>query len=46
MKRTEFEALCGDLLIEPAIALENDHLRAALAQRRDDEVRRILAEEF
>ena len=46
MKTTEFFTLCAELLIAPAIALENENLRAALRARDDKEVRRILMEDF
>jgi hypothetical protein len=46
MNRHDFYALCGELLIDPGIALENDDLRAALRDRDDAEVERILTEEF
>lgn len=46
MSHNQFLVLCGKYLIDPAIALENDALHAALARRDDKEVERILAEDF
>ena len=41
-----FVALCNEHTVAPAVALENDELRAALAEKDDAEVERILREEF
>jgi hypothetical protein len=46
MKRPEFMALCGKYLIDVDIALENENIREALSNRNDEEVKRILQEEF
>lgn len=46
MTQNTFAQLCEAAGIAPAIALENDALRAALAARNDTEVKRILATEF
>jgi hypothetical protein len=46
MTRNEFLPLCGELLIDPDIALDNDDVRAALQNRDDAAVLRILTEEF
>ena len=46
MTNTQFQALCGEHLIDPAIALENDNLVAALYARDDAKVAQILTEEF
>jgi len=46
MTRHHFMMLCGELLIDPGLALENDALCAALAEGDDEEVERILTEEF
>lgn len=46
MTRNEFAVLCGKYLIHPSIALENEAIREALARRNDDEIERILREEF
>lgn len=45
MTKTNFVALCNELLIDVNIALENIELREALAQQNDEEVKRILTEE-
>ena len=41
-----FGQLCGEKLIEPGIALENENIRAAIIARDWSAVARILAEEF
>lgn len=46
MTKTEFLTACGEVLIDPAIALENEAIRAALADKDDSKVRQLLAEEF
>lgn len=46
MSRNQFAALCAQHAIDPAVALENDALRAALLNRDNAEVERILAEDF
>lgn len=46
MTASQFNAECLARLVEPGIALENEELRQALQERDDDEVRRILNEEF
>lgn len=46
MTKQQFFELCGDALIDPAIALENDALCVALETRDDAEVERILTEDF
>lgn len=46
MKRYEFIVLCEHYGIAPAIALENEKVRAALKARDDAEVERLLREEF
>ena len=46
MTRDEFNEACKEVLVAPPVALENDDLRAALEAKDDDEVRRILREEF
>ena len=40
----EFEILCGELLIDPAIALESEAVRAALKQGDPEKVREALLE--
>lgn len=46
MTMKEFVALCEQHTIDPRIALENENLVEALEARDDDEVKRILKEEF
>jgi len=46
MSKFEFMALCGEHLIDPDMALENDNLNLALLARDDAEVVRVLTEEF
>ena len=46
MTRMEFMSLCGELLIDPAIALECDTVQDALIDRDDEAVRQALIEEF
>ena len=46
MTETKFMALCGEHLIEPSIALENEALKEALLRRDDKLVLRILQEDF
>ena len=46
MTITKFETLCGELLIDPALALENEEVRDALARRDDDQVEDLLKTEF
>lgn len=46
MKKLDFEVLCGELLISPAIALESQSVRDALADRDDKRVRLLLETEF
>lgn len=46
MTRNEFLMLCNLHTVTPEIALEHDALRAALRERDDAEVKRILTEEF
>jgi hypothetical protein len=46
MTHLEFVALCGEYLIDPDIALESDDVIAALEDRDDDEVERILRYDF
>ena len=46
MTITTFETLCGELLIDPALALENEAIRAALAERDDGQVKELLESEF
>jgi hypothetical protein len=46
MTRHEFLMACGEALIDPGIALENDELRDALCCGDDAEVLRIITEDF
>ncbi len=46
MTKLDFVTLCEMLSIHPAIALEHEGVRAALAARDDKEVERILRTEF
>lgn len=46
MTKTEFMILCGEYLIEPNMALENENICEALRQRDAEQVRHILENEF
>jgi hypothetical protein len=46
MTQTQFQILCGEYLIEPDMALENESVREALRQRDNEQVKRILETEF
>ena len=46
MTANQFDALCTSLGIDPALALENDDVAAALRARDDAEVERLLREDF
>ena len=46
MTELEFMALCGEHLIDPAIALENEALKEALLRRDDKLALRIFQEDF
>lgn len=46
MSKTEFMILCGEYLIEPCIALENENICEALRQRDAEQVKHILENEF
>jgi len=46
MTKTEFQMLCGEYLIEPSVALENEKICEALRQRDDEQVKHILETEF
>lgn len=46
MTQFNFIALCEKYLIAPSIAMENEDLCAALVRKDDEEVERILREEF
>jgi hypothetical protein len=46
MSKQEFIILCVKYTVEPSIALENPDLCDALRSRDEEEVERILSEEF
>lgn len=46
MTRTEFMIICGEYMIEPSIALENENIRQALQDRDDEQVKTILENDF
>jgi hypothetical protein len=46
MTQNEFNQLCNDQLIEPAIALENDEIVSALKDRDDAQVILLLTTQF
>ena len=46
MTELEFMALCGEHLIHPSIALENEALKEALLKHNDELVEAILQEDF
>ena len=46
MTKLEFVSLCGELLIAPEVALENQSVCDALADRDDARVNEVLTSEF
>jgi hypothetical protein len=46
MTQNEFNQLCNDQLIDPAIALENDEIISALKDRDDAQVILLLTTQF
>ena len=46
MTGSQFQILCGKYLIDVEIALENENILNALRNKDDEEVERILMEEF
>ena len=42
----EFQSICGEYLITPELALENDNIKEALQARDDDKVKQLLKSEF
>ena len=46
MTRTEFYDLCGELLIDPNIAMENENLIEAIRNQDDESIYTILHTEF
>ena len=45
MTKTTFMAICGEYLIDPALALENDDVREAIREG-EDKLREVLQEVF
>ncbi len=47
MTKNEFAAICGELLIDPALALENEKVQEALRQHKNSkEIKQLLETEF
>ena len=46
MTANQFQALCGEMLVDPALALENEDIREALRNRDDEQVKELLETEF
>lgn len=46
MTRLEFIFECNSVLVEPALALENELIREALARGYDEAVKELLASQF
>ena len=46
MTRTEFYDLCGELLIDPNIVMENENLIEAIRNQDEDSIYTILHTEF
>ena len=46
MTRTEFYSLCGELLIDPNVAMENENLIEAIRNQDEDSIYTILHTEF
>lgn len=46
MSANKFAMLCEKYLVDPAVALENQNIVAALKAKNDQEVERLLREEF
>ena len=46
MTKTEFLMMCGELLIDPNLALEDDNVRAMLISREDQELKEYLETEY
>lgn len=46
MTLTQFETLCGNVLIEPSLALENEEIVEALRNRQYSKVEELLANQF
>ena len=46
MTKTEFMIICGEYMVEPSLALENENIRQALQERDNEQVKTILENEF
>jgi len=46
MTKTEFMIICGEYMIEPSLALENENIRQALQERDNEQIKTILENEF
>ena len=46
MTKTEFIAICGELLIDVDIALSDDNVEAMLISREDEELKEYLTTQF
>ena len=46
MTKLDFMSLCGELLIDPDVALSDDNVEQMLLDRADDELREYLKNEF
>ena len=46
MTKTEFLILCGEYLIEPSLALENDEICEALRQGDDVKIETLMQSQF
>jgi len=46
MTKLDFISLCGELLIDPDVALSDDNVEQILLDRADDELQEYLKNEF
>ena len=46
MTKLDFISLCGELLIDPDVALSDDNVEKMLLDRSDDELQEYLKNEF
>ena len=46
MTKTEFMIICGEYMIEPSLALENENIRKAIKENDGEQVKAILENEF
>ena len=46
MTQSQFISTCNEFLIEPSLALENEHIVSALRERKDELILTILKEEY